>query len=269
MAKGKLAVVTGASSGIGLELAKVFAKNGYDLLICAENNAINTVAKKISANKIKAVQADLKTEKGVKKLYSEIKKLAQPVDSICLNAGVGYGKAFTTQSLEQVFEMIDLNVRGTTHLAYLILKDMKRRNKGKILFTASVVSTMPNPFSAVYAATKAYDLSLAEALRNEVKDTNITITALRPGATETNFFERGNLMDTKVGVSKKDDPAVVAQDGFDALMAGKDSVIAGSFKNKVMVASSNITPDTVLTEQARKESEPGSAAKVPLNKRAS
>lgn len=261
-----LAVITGASSGIGLELAKVFSKNGYTLLVCAEDEGINTVAQQLSA---KAVQADLKTEEGVEQLFSEIQNFGQPLDSICINAGVGHGKAFTDQSLDQIFEMIDLNVRGTTHLAYLVLQEMKKRNAGKILFTASVVSTMPNPFQAVYAATKAFDLSLAEALRDEVKDTNITITALRPGATDTNFFERGGLMDTKVGVSEKDDPAEVAQDGFDALMAGKDAVVAGSFKNKVQVAQSNIMPDPMIAKQAGKQAKPGSASEVPPEKRAS
>lgn len=262
----RLAVVTGASSGIGLELAKIFAKNGFDLLVAAEDSGIKAVAAQLNA---KAVQADLATEEGVEQLYSEIQAQGRPVDSICINAGVGFGKAFVEQTKDQIFNMIDLNVRGTTYLAHLVLKDMVKRNEGRILFTASVVSTMPSPFQAVYAATKAFDLSLAEALREETKDTNITITALRPGATETNFFKRGGLMDTKVGVEKKDDPADVAQDGYDALMAGKHVVVGGSLKNKAMTISSDLMPDTAVTAQGRKMSEPGTASKVPPKKRVS
>ena len=265
-----LAVITGSSSGIGLELAKIFAKNHYDLLLCAEDDGINNVSTQIgSGNTVQTVQADLSTKDGVEKLYKEIQATGRPVDCLCLNAGVGFGKAFHEETLEQIFATIQLNVVGTTHLAYLILKDMVKRNDGHILFTASVVSTIPSPFQAVYAATKAYDLSLAEAIRDELKDTKITITALRPGATQTNFFERGGLMDTAVGVMKKDDPAKVAQDGFDALMANKDSVVGGGLKNKIMTAMSNVVPDPKLAAQARKVSEPGTAAEVKPNKRVS
>ena len=261
---GQLAVVTGASSGIGLELAKLFAQNGYDLVIVAEDEAIESAADQLRSvgPMVESVQADLATEDGVEELWERIEEMGRPVDAIAINAGVGVGGPFLETDLEEEINLINLNVTGAVHLAKHVVQHMAERGEGKILFTSSIAAEMPAPFEAVYGASKAFLLSFSEALRNELKDTNITVTALQPGPTDTNFFDRAGMQDTKVGADKKDDPADVARDGFEALMAGKDHVVAGSFKNKVQSTMAQVTPDKVTAEMHRKLSEPGSARKV-------
>lgn len=258
-----LAVVTGASSGIGYELAKQFAQNGFDLLVTSTGPSINEAAQAFEGlgAKVKTVQADLATYDGVEVLYNEIKSTGRPVDAIAINAGVGVGGEFTKTDLQEELNLIELNVASTVHLAKRVVKDMVERGKGRILFTSSIVSQMPSPFQAVYAASKAFVHSFSEAIRNELKDTGVTVTALMPGATETNFFHRAGLDDTKVGSDKKDDPALVAKQGFEALMAGKDSILAESLKTKIQGTVSQFLPDTVTAEQNRKLNEPGSANK--------
>jgi short-subunit dehydrogenase len=256
------AVVTGASSGIGLELAKQFAEHGFDVLITAEDNGIDTAAREIQAIGPSAypVQLDLAKPEGVEKLYATIESMGRPVDAIAINAGVGSGGDFARGTpLEADLSLIDLNVRSTVHLAKLIAKDMVARGHGRILFTSSIAATMPGTFNAVYNASKAFVQSFSQAIRNELKDTGVTVTALMPGATETNFFHRANMDDTKVGAGEKDDPADVARDGFEALMAGKDHVIAGSFMNKVQATMAHVLPDTVLADLHRRQAEPGTA----------
>lgn len=258
-----LAVVTGASSGIGYELAKQFAKHGFDLVITSTGSSIDDAAqafKQLGAQ-VETVQADLATYDGVEVLYSQIQKMGRPVDAIAINAGVGVGGEFTKTNLQEELNLIELNVASTVHLAKRVVKDMVDRGSGKILFTSSIVSQMPSPFQAVYAASKAFVHSFSEAIRNELKDTGVTVTALMPGATETNFFHRAGLDDTKVGAAKKDDPAEVAKQGFEALMAGKDSILAESLVTKIGGAIGSILPDTVTSEMNRKLNEPGSANK--------
>jgi short-subunit dehydrogenase len=259
------AVVTGASSGIGLELAKIFAENGYDLLVAAEDAGINTAAQTIGANgaQVQALQVDLADYDGVEELYDKITSTGRPVDVVAINAGVGVGGDFARETdLDAELNLIELNVTSSVHLAKRVLEDMVARNEGKILFTSSIAATMPGPFEAVYAASKAFLLSFSEALRNELKDTGITITALMPGPTETNFFHRAGMDDTKVGSSEKDDAAEVAAEGYKALMAGKDKVIAGSFKNSLMGGlGAHILPETVKAELHRKQAEPQPAKK--------
>jgi short-subunit dehydrogenase len=259
-----LAVVTGASDGIGYELAKQFAENGFDLLVVAEDLGIAEAAQAFEGMgaQVDRVQADLATYDGVEKLYERIQALGRPVDAIAINAGVGVSGDFARQTdLQAEFNLIDLNIKSSVHLAKRVLKDMVERGEGRVLFTSSIAATMPAPFEAVYGASKAFLYSFSEALRNELKDTGVTVTALLPGATETNFFHRAEMDDTKVGAGKKDDPADVARDGFEALMAGKDHVVAGSLKNKVQVNAGRIIPETVKAEIHRKLSEPGSANK--------
>jgi short-subunit dehydrogenase len=261
---GQLAVVTGASSGIGLELAKLFAEHGYDLVVVAEDAGLGAVADQLrsSGAMVESVQADLATQRGVEHLWERVRGLGRPVDAIAINAGVGVGGPFLETDLAKEINMINLNVTGAVHLAKLVVKDMAQRGEGKILITSSIAAEMPAPFEAVYGATKAFLLSFAEALRNELKDTRITVTALQPGPTDTNFFHRAEMDDTKVGADKKDDPADVARDGFEALMAGKDHVVAGSLKNKLQSAMAQVTPETTKAEMHRKLSEPGSADRV-------
>jgi short-subunit dehydrogenase len=175
-------------------------------------------------------------------------------------AGIGAGGAFATETaLADELKLIDLNVRSTVHLCKLVLSDMVGRDEGRVLFTSSIASTMPGAFQAVYNASKSFVQSFSLALRNELKDTGITITSLMPGATETEFFERAGMEDTKVGAGEKDDPAEVAQEGFDALMAGQEKVVAGSFKNRAQVAAGRLMPDAAKAEMHRGMAEPGSA----------
>ncbi|MGI4790059.1 MAG: SDR family NAD(P)-dependent oxidoreductase [Janthinobacterium lividum] len=257
------AVVTGASSGIGLELAKEFARNGFDLLLAAEPGTLNAAAMEIQAlgANVETVAGDLAQSNGVDALYDSIKATGRPVDAIAINAGVGVGGDFRETDLDEEVNLINLNVVSTVHLAKHIVKDMAARGSGRILFTASIASLMPAPFEAVYGASKAFIFSFSEALRNELKDTGVTVTALLPGVTETNFFHRADMDDTAAGQSKKDDPADVARDGFNALMAGKDKVIAGSLKTKAMGLATELTPPTISAEVHRKMSEPGSGDK--------
>jgi short-subunit dehydrogenase len=254
-----VAVVTGASSGIGLELAKVFAQHGYDLIICAEDEGIHRAARELGAlgARVEAVRSDLSTTYGVDRLYDRIRHTGN-VDAVALNAGVGVGGAFAETDLEEELRLINLNVVGVVRLAKYVLKDMVARGQGRILFTSSIAAEMPAPFLAVYGASKAFVQSFAEALRNEVKDTNVVVTALQPGPTDTHFFERAHMEDTKVAASQKDDPAEVARQGFEALMKGKDHVVTGA-KNKVQSALAQVLPETVTAEMHRKQTEPGSA----------
>ena len=186
---------------------------------------------------------------------------AVPSRRIAINAGVGVSGDFTEEtSLDDELNLIRLNIIAPVHLAKRVIRDMVRTGSGKVLFTSSIAGTMPAPFLAVYGASKAFLTSFAQAIRNELKDTGVTITVLMPGATETEFFQRAGMEDTKVGASEsKDDPAEVAKDGFEALMAGKDHVVAGSFKNKVQAMAGHLLPDTVMAEMHRKQSEPGTA----------
>jgi short-subunit dehydrogenase len=251
----ELAVVTGASSGIGLELAKEFARRGFDLVIGAESAGIEKAAAEIRAlgANVQAIQVDLRTFDGVEKFYAQINR---PIDVIAINAGVGVGGDFVRETdLQAELDLINLNVVSTVHLAKLVLKDMVARNKGRVLFTASVVSIAPGPLEAVYGASKAFVFSFAEALRAELKETEVTITALMPGATETNFFHRAGMDGTKIGQAKKDDPAQVAREGIEALFSDKDRVVAGSLKNKVLTTVGSVSPEAAA-ELHRKQAEP-------------
>jgi short-subunit dehydrogenase len=259
---GRLAVVTGASSGIGYELARVFAEEGFDLLIAAEDAELTRALEQLSeiGVRVEAHRVDLATEAGVVELYRHIQNTGRPVDALALNAGIGAGGAFATETdLADELKLIDLNVRGTVHLCKLVIADMVERDQGRILFTSSIAATMPGAFQAVYNASKSFVQSFALAIRNELKDTGITITSLMPGPTDTEFFERAEMEDTEVGAGEKDDPAEVARQGYDALMAGRERVVAGSFKNKVQVAAGRVLPDGTKAEKHREMAEPGSA----------
>lgn len=258
----QLAVVTGASSGIGFELAKVFAEEGFDLLIAAEDAELRIALEALKETdvNVQAHRVDLATEAGVIELYRHIQQAGRPVDVLALNAGIGAGGAFATETkLVDELKLIDLNVRSTVHLCKLAVAGMVERDAGRILFTSSIASTMPGPFQAVYNASKSFVQSFALALRNELKDTDIAITSLMPGATETEFFERAGMEDTEVGAGEKDDPAEVARQGYDALMADKEKVVAGALKNKAQVAAGRVLPDSFKAEKHREMAEPGSA----------
>jgi uncharacterized protein len=255
-----LALVTGASSGIGRELAKQFAQNGFDLIVAAEDELEGAVTELQSLGAtVDGVRVDLAAPEGVEELWRRVAETGRPLDAAALNAGVGAGGAFVDIDLEKQLNIVDLNCRSTVHLAHLVLRDMVARNRGRVLFTSSIASTMPGSFQAVYNASKSFDQSLALALRNELKDTEVTITSLMPGPTDTEFFERADMEDTKVGAGDKDDPEDVARLGFEALMDGKERVVAASANTKLQGRASRLLPDSAKAEMHRKMAEPGSA----------
>ncbi len=259
--KKQFAVVTGASSGIGYELARVFAKNGYDLFVTSEDDGLENAVSdfRTLGVEVESIQADLATYDGVEDLWEAIEETGRPVDAIAINAGVGVGGDFARETdLEEELNMIQLNVTSTVHLAKRILQQMVPRGQGRILITSSIAGTMPTPLEAVYGATKAFGLSLVQSLRHELKDTGITVTALQPGPTNTNFFHRAGMDDTEVGSEGKysNDPADVAQQGYDALMANKDHVFSSSLKTKIQGELGKFVPESVKANQHEKMAQP-------------
>jgi len=252
-----LAVVTGASSGIGYELAKLAAENGFDLVIAADRPEIVEAAQALrqAGANVDEIRVDLSTQEGVDALVELIGD--RPVDALMANAGHGLGKGFLDEDFEQARHVVDTNITGTIYLTHRIGRQMRARDKGRILFTGSIAGLMPGTFQAVYNGTKAFVDSFAWALRNELKDTGVTVSCLMPGATDTDFFERAGLEDTKIGQGKKDDPADVAKTGFDAMMKGEGDVVHG-FKNKIQAAVAAVTPQSRLAEMHRDMAEPGS-----------
>ena len=234
-----LALVTGASSGIGLELAKVFANHGFDLAIVSDGPGIKEAAsdlRNLGVN-VDAFQIDLAPWEGVDHLIASLKALGRPIDCAALNAGFGLCGDFAREtSLDEERKMIELNVLSTMHLAKHLTRDMVAQGYGRLLFLSSVVGVMPSPLQTVYAATKAFVHSFSEGLRSELADTAISVTALMPGVTDTDFFDDPSFEGTKVKEMKKDDPSLVARQGFEAMMAGKDHVVGGSVTNKISVA---------------------------------
>jgi len=257
----QFAIITGASSGIGLELARLGAQHGYDLLVAADDPAIHQAANEFRGlgADVTVVETDLATIDGVDEVYAAAG--GRRVDALLANAGHGLGKAFLDQDFEAVRHVVDTNITGTIYLIHRVGRDMRAAGAGRILITGSIAGFMPGSFQAVYNGTKAFIDSFSFALRNELKDSGVTVTCLMPGATETEFFARADMMDTKVGVDEKDDPAVVAKDGFEAMLAGEADVVSG-WKNKLQTSMATVTPNEMLAEQHRKMAEPGSADKA-------
>ena len=251
----KFAIVTGASAGIGLELARHCAKNGYDLLIAADNPEIERAAASIGAGggSVEAVQADLSGPEGVDKLYAAAK--GRKVDALLANAGRGLGHGFLDQAVADWRRVVDTNCTGTLLLLHKVGRDMRQAGAGRILITGSIAGFMPGTYQAVYNASKAFLDSFSFALRHELKDTGVTVTGRMPGATETDFFDTAGMQDTKVGQAKKDDPAMVAEVGFKAMMNGDGDVVTG-WHNKLQAAIAHIAPAGMLAEAHRKMAEP-------------
>jgi short-subunit dehydrogenase len=256
-----LALVTGASTGIGRSLAREFAEHGYDLVIAADDDAVHAAADALRAagSAVVVEQVDLATAEGVAALHRTATS-AGNVTAAALNAGIGVGGRFDETDLDRDLQLVDLNCRSTVHLAKLLTRDMVRAGEGRLLFTSSIAATTPGPYHATYAASKAFVHSFAEAIRVELADTGVTVTSLMPGPTDTDFFERADMLDTKLGTMEgKDDPDEVARQGFEALMAGKDHVVAGGLKNKAQTAAAQLMPDQVAASAMGKLTEPGSA----------
>jgi short-subunit dehydrogenase len=252
------AIVTGASSGIGLELAKQFVAHDFDVLMVAEDDGIVSAAASVGdGSATEALQLDLTRRDAVEALWAHVQASGRAVDAVAINAGVGNAGAFVDTSLAADVELIELNVVSAVHLAKRVLPAMVARRQGRVLFTSSVAATMPGPYYATYAASKAFVQSFAEAVRDEVADSGVTITALMPGPTDTNFFARARMWGSKADEGPKDDPAVVARDGFEALMAGKDHVVAGAARNTVQAVLGKVLPQKLTAKVHGQQAEPG------------
>jgi short-subunit dehydrogenase len=256
-----LALVTGASSGIGLELARNLAARGVDLVVTAEDDRLDDAVADLRASgvDVASVRADLRQRRGVEEVWAAIVATGRPLSIAALNAGVGRGGPFVETDIEAEQDIIDVNITSTVRLAKHVLRDMTGRGEGRVLITSSIASTMPGTYQAVYNASKSFLQSFAEAVREELDGTGVTVTSLMPGPTETNFFHRAGMDDTKIGASEKDDPAQVAEQGMKALLDGDEKVVAGSLKTKAQGVASNVLPDSLKAKAHKKMAEPGSA----------
>jgi uncharacterized protein len=245
----KWALVTGASSGIGYWLAKELASRGYSLVVASAGERLGPAAEDFRSmgTTVTHVQTDLATREGVEQLWQEVEAVGEPLEVACLNAGVGVGGLFWETDLDAELNMVNLNCTSTVHLAKKIVQQMMETGTGKILFTASIAGEMVAPREAVYAASKAFDLSFAHSLRYELRDTRITVTALQPGPTNTDFFHRAGLENTEVGSKGKheSEPQDVARQGIEALMNGDDHIYAAATKTKLEGMTANLVPGNV------------------------
>jgi short-subunit dehydrogenase len=255
----RYALITGATEGIGYELAKLFAGDGYNLIIVART-AEDLEKRKAEFSQHYSVDVisfakDLFQPNAAFELYDEVKSKNLTVDVLVNDAGQGQYGLFIEQDIQRLTDIIQLNITSLTVLTHLFLKDMVARNEGKILQLASIASQLPGPWQAVYHATKAYVLSFTEALISELKDSAVTLTALQPGATDTDFFNKAEMQESKILDSGLSDAEKVAKDGYKALMSGDDKVISG-LKNKMMVGMSNVMPESAVANQMNKMQEP-------------
>lgn len=257
----KFAIVTGASTGIGFELASIAAEQGYDLLVVADEPLIDAAAADFRTHgvDVRSVEADLSSVDGVDKLLAAA--AGRRIDVLCANAGTGTGGAFLDQDPSAWRHAVDTNITGTLYLVQKALKDMVGRGEGRILVTGSIAGYVPGAFNAVYNGTKAFIDNFTDALREELRDYdgNVTVTTLMPGATDTEFFDRAGMGDTEVSQSdSKADPAKPARDGWNAMMAGEARIVSG-WLNKLQVAAAGVTPPAIMAKMHRKMAEPGGA----------
>ncbi|HET7896132.1 MAG TPA: SDR family oxidoreductase [Flavisolibacter sp.] len=255
----RYALITGATSGIGYELAKLFAGDGYNLVIVARSEEeLQQKQSEFSQQygiDVIPIAKDLFQPNAPFELYDEVKQKNIVVDVLVNDAGQGQYGLFVEQDIHRLLELIQLNVISLTVLTHRFLKDMVARNEGKILQLGSIASQLPGPWQAVYHATKAYVLSFTEALISELKDSAVTLTVLQPGATDTDFFNKADMQNSKIMDTKLSDPAQVAKDGYEALMSGDDKIVSG-MKNKVMVGMSNVMPESTVADQMNKMQQP-------------
>ena len=256
----KLAVVTGASSGIGYNLAKVFAENGFDLILVSAGDRLDDAASNLKAigQNVTAIQADLATYEGCEQFWQQVQATGRKLDAIAINAGVGVGGLFVDTDLDKEINLVRLNVESTVHIAKHAVRKMVGQSDGRILITSSIAGEMVAPKEAVYAASKAFDLSFAKSLRYELKDTGVTVTVLQPGPTDTDFFNRADLGDTKVGTEgkKTSDPYDVAKQAFKALMDGDEQLYSASVKTKIQGSLLGVVPEAVQAKMHEKSTEP-------------
>ncbi len=256
----KLALVTGASTGIGYFLAEECAKHGFELIVAADEARIRKAADELRKNgvEVHAVEADLATMAGVDRLYAAAE--GRPIDLLLANAGRGLGGDFLDQEFSEARRVVDTNITGTLYLIWRVGTEMRERGEGRILITGSVASFVPGTYQAVYNATEAFLDSFSFALRSELGDTGVSVTCLLPGPTETEFFARADMLDTKMGSAKKADPAEVARIGFEAMMRGDEDTVSG-WKNKLQSAIASVMPSSLLARQHKRMAAPGSARK--------
>jgi short-subunit dehydrogenase len=256
MSSRKLAIVTGASSGIGLEIAKLAAQDGYDLIVAADTPFVEAgPALQEYDVEVQQVEGDLATQQGLDQLLGTVGD--RQVDVLVANAGHGLGHGFLDQDPKEWQHIINTNITGTLLLIQPIVRRMVERGEGRVLITGSIAGHLAGTFQAVYNGSKAFIDSFAAALNEEIKDSGVTVTCLKPGATETEFFHRAEMEDTKVGAAKKDDPADVAKAGWDAMNSGEPAVIYG-LKNKMQVAAAGMMSDATTAKLHRAQAEPGS-----------
>ncbi|RZK23043.1 MAG: SDR family oxidoreductase [Hymenobacter sp.] len=261
----KYALITGGSSGIGRELAKLFAQDKYNLVLVArsqdELTATATELQQQYGITVKTIAKDLFQRQAPFEVYDEIKGLGIQIDALVNDAGQGQYGEFIDTDINRELDIIQLNVGAYVTFTKLYLKEMVARNDGKILQVASIASELPGPLQSIYHATKAFVLSFTEAIQEETKDSKVTITALQPGLTDTDFFRKADMLHAKnVVEGNPAPPADVAKAGYEALMSGEKRIIPG-FMNKVQVTASNIIPDALVAAKVHNESVPVSESK--------
>jgi short-subunit dehydrogenase len=254
-----LALVTGASTGIGRALARQFAEHGFDVVVVADEPRVHDTAEELRATgrQVTAIEADLTRPDEVGRVHREASE-SRRVAALALNAGIGVSGRFDQTDLEQHLRLVDLNCRSTVHLAGLVVRDMVAAGEGRVLVTSSIAAAAPTPWQATYAASKAFVHSFAEGIRHELKQTGVTVTSLMPGPTDTDFFSRADMEDVQIATGHKDDPDEVAKAGFEALMKGKDHVVSGSMRNKVQMAGIPFVPDALAAVVTSRVTKPGS-----------
>ncbi|MDF2643319.1 MAG: short-chain dehydrogenase/reductase [Pseudomonas sp.] len=242
-----LALVTGGSSGIGLELAKQFAQHGFDLVISGSSDKVKTSAEELKSTGVEcfAYQADASTYEGVQGLWDFVVSLGRPLEAAALNVGIGKGGAFIDNELEDELRLIAINITGTVHMAKRVAQHMVANGRGRILVTSSIAATLPTPYETVYGPSKAFAFSFAESLREELRETGVTVTALLPGPTDSDFHKNAGMASSKIGASPKNDKAQIAREGFEALMNDIDHVVAGDEETKQQAIDNRTTPEPV------------------------
>ncbi|MGG4491186.1 SDR family NAD(P)-dependent oxidoreductase [Metabacillus idriensis] len=257
--KRSLVMITGASSGLGLEIAKLFAKDGYDIAITGSSDRIFEAAEVIQEYGVEAYphKADAATYEGVESFWTFVNDLDRPVDAAILNVGIGIGGgSFAETSLEDEMRLISINITGTVHMAKRVVNHMVPNGRGKILIVSSLSATTPTPYETVYGPSKAFGFSFAESLREELRDSGVTVTALLPGATDTNFHDNAGMGDTEIGSSSKNDKELVAKQGYDALMNDEDHVVGGDQKTKQEAENNRTTPETIKAARHAEKARP-------------